>query len=105
MCPKVGTLCPTHIPLQSGSNTMLASMRRRYRRELYAEKVESIKSKMPHACIGADVIVGYPGESEELFEETLAFLTALDISYLHVFTPRTRQYPRRRWMRSYPLSI
>jgi threonylcarbamoyladenosine tRNA methylthiotransferase MtaB len=80
-----------HIPLQSGSNTLLASMRRRYRRELYAEKVQSIKSKMPHACIGADVIVGYPGESEKLFEETLEFLTALDISYLHVFTYSERE--------------
>jgi threonylcarbamoyladenosine tRNA methylthiotransferase MtaB len=75
-----------HIPLQSGSNTVLAAMRRRYKRELYAEKVGLIKTMMPHACIGVDVIVGFPGETEEHFEETWDFLSRLDISYLHVFT-------------------
>lgn len=75
-----------HIPLQSGSNKILASMRRRYRRELYAEKVSLIKTFMPHCSIGVDVIVGFPGETEEYFEETLSFLHSLDISYLHVFT-------------------
>jgi len=75
-----------HIPLQSGSNKTLAAMRRRYKRELYAEKVGLIKLMMPHACIGVDVIVGFPGESNDDFTETLQFLTDLDISYLHVFT-------------------
>ncbi|MBS1743289.1 MAG: tRNA (N(6)-L-threonylcarbamoyladenosine(37)-C(2))-methylthiotransferase MtaB [Bacteroidetes bacterium] len=75
-----------HIPLQSGSNKILAAMRRRYKRELYAEKVNLIKLLMPHACIGVDVIVGFPGETEEDFRETAEFLQALDISYLHVFT-------------------
>ncbi len=75
-----------HIPLQSGSNEVLAAMRRRYKRELYAEKVALIKKYMPHACIGVDVIVGFPGETDELFEETVQFLTDLPISYLHVFT-------------------
>lgn len=75
-----------HIPLQSGSNTLLKLMRRRYLRELYADRVSQIKEVMPHACIGVDVIVGFPGETEELFLETYNFLTELDISYLHVFT-------------------
>ncbi len=75
-----------HIPLQSGSNEVLAAMRRRYKSELYAEKVALIKKQMPHACIGVDVIVGFPGETDELFEETVQFLTDLPISYLHVFT-------------------
>lgn len=75
-----------HIPLQSGSNKILAAMRRRYKRELYAEKISLIKLMMPHCCIGVDVIVGFPGESEEDFLETVDFLQQLDISYLHVFT-------------------
>jgi threonylcarbamoyladenosine tRNA methylthiotransferase MtaB len=75
-----------HIPLQSGSNKILGSMRRRYKRELYAERVALIKTLMPHCCIGVDVIVGFPGESDEDFKETFDFLHALDISYLHVFT-------------------
>jgi threonylcarbamoyladenosine tRNA methylthiotransferase MtaB len=75
-----------HIPLQSGSNDVLAAMRRRYRRELYAEKVALIKSLIPHAAIGVDVIVGFPGETNEHFDETLAFLHSLPVSYLHVFT-------------------
>lgn len=75
-----------HMPLQSGSNKMLALMQRRYRRELYKERVELIKTLMPHACIGVDVIVGFPGESKEDFLETYEFLNELDISYLHVFT-------------------
>jgi threonylcarbamoyladenosine tRNA methylthiotransferase MtaB len=75
-----------HIPLQSGSNTILKAMRRRYLRELYVERVARIRSVMPDACIGVDVIVGFPGETEELFKETYDFLHALDISYLHVFT-------------------
>jgi len=75
-----------HIPLQSGSNKMLRLMRRRYLRELYAERVQKIKTLMPHACIGVDVIVGFPGETEEDFMETYHFLNNLDISYLHVFT-------------------
>ena len=75
-----------HIPLQSGSNKILANMRRRYKRELYAERVSLIKNLIPHACIGADVIVGFPGETDEDFNETAKFLEMLDISYLHVFT-------------------
>jgi len=75
-----------HIPLQSGNNRILGQMRRRYRRELYAERVEKIKTVMPHCCIGADVIVGFPGESDEDFKDTFDFLHTLDVSYLHVFT-------------------
>lgn len=75
-----------HIPLQSGSNKLLGLMRRRYRRELYVNRVEQIKTTMPNACIGVDVIVGFPGETDELFLETYNFLNDLDISYLHVFT-------------------
>ncbi len=75
-----------HIPLQSGSNTILKKMKRRYLRELYAERVAKIKTVMPDACIGVDVIVGFPGETDDLFLETYHFLHDLDISYLHVFT-------------------
>jgi len=75
-----------HIPLQSGSNEMLRAMRRRYHRELYADRVARIKGQMPNACIGVDVIVGYPGETEELFQETVQFLKDLDVAYLHVFS-------------------
>ncbi|MES2646260.1 MAG: tRNA (N(6)-L-threonylcarbamoyladenosine(37)-C(2))-methylthiotransferase MtaB [Bacteroidota bacterium] len=75
-----------HIPLQSGSNTILGLMRRRYKRELYAERVALIKKLMPHCCIGVDVIVGFPGEGEVEFKETFDFLHELDVSYLHVFT-------------------
>ncbi|HRH63982.1 MAG TPA: tRNA (N(6)-L-threonylcarbamoyladenosine(37)-C(2))-methylthiotransferase MtaB [Bacteroidia bacterium] len=75
-----------HIPLQSGSNKILKLMRRRYLRELYAERVAHIKKVLPNCCIGVDVIVGFPGESDEDFLETYHFLNELDISYLHVFT-------------------
>lgn len=75
-----------HIPLQSGSDKILKSMRRRYLRELYEKRVAKIKSSMPHGCIGVDVIVGFPGETEKDFLETYDFLNQLDISYLHVFT-------------------
>ena len=75
-----------HIPLQSGSNKILGLMKRRYSRELYIDRVAKIKEVMPHACIGVDVIVGFPGETEEDFLETYTFLNELDISYLHVFT-------------------
>ena len=75
-----------HIPLQSGSNEILGKMKRRYQRELYAERVDKIREVMPHACIGVDVIVGFPGETDEHFLETYHFLNDLDISYLHVFT-------------------
>jgi threonylcarbamoyladenosine tRNA methylthiotransferase MtaB len=81
-----------HIPLQSGSNKILGSMRRRYKRELYAERVALIKTLMPHCCIGVDVIVGFPGESGEDFKETFDFLHSLDISYLHVFTYSERDH-------------
>ncbi len=74
-----------HIPLQSGSNKILKLMRRRYQRELYAERVSYIKELMPNCCIGVDVIVGFPGESDDDFLDTYRFLNDLDISYLHVF--------------------
>ncbi|HNR75398.1 MAG TPA: radical SAM protein, partial [Cyclobacteriaceae bacterium] len=80
-----------HVPLQSGSNTILKAMRRRYQRELYASRVEKIKSTMPTCCIGVDVIVGFPGETDALFFETYQFLNELDISYLHVFTYSERE--------------
>ncbi|CAL1516895.1 Threonylcarbamoyladenosine tRNA methylthiotransferase MtaB [Chitinophaga sp. MM2321] len=75
-----------HIPLQSGNNEILGLMRRRYRRELYAEKVALIKQFMPHCSIGVDVIVGFPAESDTHFQDTYDFLHGLDVSYLHVFT-------------------
>ncbi|NOZ03841.1 MAG: tRNA (N(6)-L-threonylcarbamoyladenosine(37)-C(2))-methylthiotransferase MtaB, partial [FCB group bacterium] len=75
-----------HMPLQSGSNKVLKAMRRRYQRELYADRVAFVKSLLPECCIGADVIVGFPGESEGDFMETYKFLSELDVSYLHVFT-------------------
>ena len=75
-----------HIPLQSGSNQLLKLMKRRYQSELYLDRVDQIKKVMPNACIGVDVIVGFPGETDELFLETYNFLNEMDISYLHVFT-------------------
>ncbi len=75
-----------HIPLQSGSNEILKKMKRRYQREVYTERVAKIREVMPHACIGVDVIVGFPGETDEHFLDTYHFLNDLDISYLHVFT-------------------
>lgn len=75
-----------HMPLQSGNNKQLKDMRRRYTRELYADRVEKIKEMMPYACIGVDVIVGFPGETEEDFFTTYNFIQELDVSYLHVFT-------------------
>jgi threonylcarbamoyladenosine tRNA methylthiotransferase MtaB len=75
-----------HIPLQSGSDELLKSMRRKYDTALYSSRVAKIKELMPHACIGVDVIIGYPGETDELFLETYNYLNQIDISYLHVFT-------------------
>jgi threonylcarbamoyladenosine tRNA methylthiotransferase MtaB len=75
-----------HIPLQSGSNKILGLMRRRYRKQLYADKVNYIKKLIPHCAIGVDVIVGFPGESDDDFKETYDFLNALEVSYFHVFT-------------------
>lgn len=75
-----------HVPLQSGSNQVLSLMRRRYKRELYADRVAKIKSLMPDACIGVDVIVGHPGETNDAFLDTYTFLNELPVSYLHVFT-------------------
>jgi len=75
-----------HFPLQSGSDTLLKLMKRRYMSNLYVDRVRKIKETMPHACIGVDVIVGFPGETDEFFLETYNFLNKLDISYLHVFT-------------------
>ena len=87
-----------HMPLQSGNNKQLRDMRRRYTRELYASRVAKIREVMPHACIGVDVIVGFPGETEEDFLETYRFINELDVSYLHVFTyserPNTPAYDR-----------
>lgn len=75
-----------HMPLQSGSDRILRLMQRRYKRSVYVNRVETIKQSMPHACIGVDVIVGFPGESEDDFLETYEFLNSLDVSYFHVFT-------------------
>lgn len=75
-----------HMPLQSGNNKQLRLMRRRYNRELYSERVAYIREIMPHACIGVDVIVGFPGETDEDFNETFQFIHQLEVSYLHVFT-------------------
>ena len=75
-----------HIPLQSGSDRVLEAMRRKYRKDLYAERVKQIKSIRPDCCIGVDVIIGFPGETNEEFMETVDFLKDIDISYLHVFT-------------------
>ncbi|PQJ19651.1 tRNA (N(6)-L-threonylcarbamoyladenosine(37)-C(2))-methylthiotransferase MtaB [Tenacibaculum sp. SG-28] len=75
-----------HIPLQSGSDTLLKKMKRRYLKRIYTDRVTKIKSVMPNACIGVDVIVGFPGETDELFLETYNYLSEMDISYLHVFT-------------------
>ncbi len=75
-----------HIPLQSGSDAILQRMRRRYRTDLYRNRIMQIKNLMPDACIGVDVITGFPGETDELFEETVQFLMELPVSYLHVFT-------------------
>jgi len=80
-----------HIPLQSGSNKILQSMRRRYNRELYEEKIIKIKKLIPNACIGVDVIVGFPGETDSEFYKTYDYLKELDISYLHVFSYSERQ--------------
>jgi threonylcarbamoyladenosine tRNA methylthiotransferase MtaB len=81
-----------HIPLQSGSDWLLGLMRRRYKKELYAERVRLIKAVMPHCAIGADVIVGFPGETDDHFRETVDFLQELDFSYLHVFTYSERDH-------------
>ncbi len=95
-----------HIPLQSGSNLLLKAMRRKYLRELYAERVALIKEKMPDACIGVDVIVGFPGETEEEFLKTVDFLKELPISYLHVFTYSERANTTAKKMEnSVPLNI
>lgn len=75
-----------HIPLQSGNDKILKAMRRRYLRELYSERISWIRSEIPHCCIGVDVIVGFPGETESDFLDTYQFINELDISYLHVFT-------------------
>ncbi len=83
-----------HIPLQSGSNRILASMRRRYKRELYAERVQQIKALMPHCAIGVDVITGFPGETGVEFRETVDFLQGLEVSYLHVFTYSERDHTK-----------
>lgn len=81
-----------HIPLQSGSDKILKLMRRRYLTSLYVDRVSKIKEVMPHACIGVDVIVGFPGETDEMFLESYYFLNDLDISYLHVFTYSERDH-------------
>ncbi len=80
-----------HIPLQSGSDKILGRMRRRYRKEFYSDRVDEIRKRIPDACIGADVIVGFPGESDEDFLETYNYINGLDISYLHVFTYSERE--------------
>ena len=95
-----------HMPLQSGNDKQLALMRRRYRRSLYLEKVSRIRSVLPHACIGADVIVGFPGESQDDFMETKRFLSELDVNYLHVFTYSERaNTPAAKMTDSVPLEV
>ncbi|MBK9271154.1 MAG: tRNA (N(6)-L-threonylcarbamoyladenosine(37)-C(2))-methylthiotransferase MtaB [Saprospiraceae bacterium] len=95
-----------HMPLQSGDNEILSLMKRRYKRELYADKVLKIKSAMPHACIGADVIIGFPGETETHFQNTLEFLHQLELSYLHVFTYSERiNTPAIGYSDSVPMSV
>lgn len=86
-CAQSNTFVPHfHVPLQSGSNQILKAMKRRYLKELYTDRIHKIKECMPDACIGVDVIVGFPGETDEIFLETYNFLANLDISYLHVFS-------------------
>lgn len=80
-----------HIPLQSGNDRILGLMRRRYRRDLFKERVEGIRRLMPSACIGVDVIVGFPSETDQEFQDTFMFLNELDVSYLHVFTYSERE--------------
>lgn len=80
-----------HVPLQSGNNKQLREMRRRYKRELYADRVAKIRELMPHCCIGVDVIVGFPNETKEDFLETYRFINELDVTYLHVFTYSERE--------------
>ena len=95
-----------HMPLQSGSDKILALMRRRYRRRLYEQRVNYIKKCMPHSCIGVDVIVGFPGETEKEFKETFDFLLESDVSYLHVFSYSERQNtPAERMPGSVPVNI
>ena len=81
-----------HMPLQSGNNEILGKMRRRYRRELYRERVDRIRSQMPHACIGVDVITGFPGESDFHFNDSFHFLEGLEIDYIHAFTYSEREH-------------
>ncbi len=81
-----------HIPLQSGSDTILKAMRRRYRTDLYAARINTIKSILPDAGIGVDVIVGFPGESDNHFQQTCDFLETIDVSYLHVFSYSQRNH-------------
>ena len=80
-----------HVPLQSGSPALLRKMRRRYTLEEYADRINQIKTQMPHAAIGADVIVGFPGETDAAFQETVEFLQEQEVSYLHVFTYSERE--------------
>ena len=95
-----------HIPLQSGSNKILKQMRRRYQRELYAERVKWIKEVMPDCCIGVDVIVGFPGETEEDFMDTFNFIHSLDVSYLHVFTYSERaNTPAAEMLEAVPMDV
>ena len=82
-----------HIPLQSGSNKILGLMRRRYKKELYADKITLIKNLIPDCCIGVDVITGFPGETDVDFNETLEFLKSIDASYFHVLTYSERANP------------
>ncbi|RLD80488.1 MAG: tRNA (N(6)-L-threonylcarbamoyladenosine(37)-C(2))-methylthiotransferase MtaB, partial [Bacteroidetes bacterium] len=75
-----------HIPLQSGSDKILDLMKRKYKREVFAQRISEVKKHMPHACVAADVIIGFPGETEEDFQDTYYFIEGMEISYMHVFT-------------------
>ena len=95
-----------HIPLQSGCDKILKAMRRRYKSDLYRQRITWIKSRMPHCCIGVDVIVGFPGETDEDFNETYTFLADLDVSYLHVFTYSERaNTPAAEMLEAVPMDI
>ncbi len=94
-----------HIPLQSGDNEILKSMRRRYNKELYTERIQYIREKLPDACIGVDVIVGFPGETQESFESTHSYLNLLEVSYLHVFPYSERMNTTAKRMQSNRVDI
>ena len=105
MSSSSGICKHAHVPLQSGSDRILRNMHRKYRPWHYAEKLEKIRSAMPNAAIGADVMVGFPGETDELFEESRRFIEAMPLTYLHVFTYSPRPNTPAAAMPQVPLSV